>query len=207
MIYRCDRISRQSFPAADAPIGQKTGQHEQDHGRFVPQRIVPGFSHRRVSRGKLSDKFLQILHSDDFAAGTAGESFQKSAIGFQRSEFLGGRIMVPYSEDWMDRVDTVKRLQGWTDTSVTDFHYLADYGEKMLLSIRYGNWSKINDPAHAANWARYWRPETQSYIHSYRAVTGVDLTQEPSESHRPAERYIQPSVHLRRRLELQHAMR
>jgi hypothetical protein len=118
-------------------------------------------------------------------------------------EFLGGRIMVPYSEVWMDRVDTVKRLQGWTDTNVTEFHYLATYGEEILLSIRYGNWSDINDPTHAANWARYWRPEIQSYIHSYRAVTGVDLTQEPSESHRPGERYIPPSVHLRRRLELQ----
>ena len=122
-------------------------------------------------------------------------------------EFLGGRIMVPYSEIWMDRVDTVKRVQGWTDTTITDFHDLAVFGEQILLSIRYGHWSDIHDPAHAANWARYWRPEIQSYIHSYRAVTGVDLTQDATESRQTAERYAQPSVHLRRRLDLQVAKR
>jgi hypothetical protein len=122
-------------------------------------------------------------------------------------EFLGGRIMVPYSEIWMDRVDTVKRVQGWTDTTITDFHDLAIFGEQILLSIRYGHWSDIHDPAHAANWARYWRPEIQSYIHSYRAVTGVDLTQDATESRQTAERYAQPSVHLRRRLDLQVAKR
>jgi hypothetical protein len=115
--------------------------------------------------------------------------------------------MVPYPEVWMDRVDTVKRLQGWTDTNVTEFHYLAEYGEQILLSIRYGNWTDINDPTHAANWARYWRSEILSYIHSYRAVTGVDLTLDAIESHRPGERYLPPSVHLRRRLELQLARR
>jgi hypothetical protein len=117
-------------------------------------------------------------------------------------EFLGGRIMVPYSEVWMDRVDTVKRLQGWTDATITDFHDLAVFGEQLLLSIRWGHWSDIHDPTHAANWARYWRPEIQSYIHSYRAVTGVDLTAEaigPQVTNRDA----QPSVHLRRRLDAQ----
>ena len=29
-------------------------------------------------------------------------------------EFLGGRVMVPYEEAWMDRVDTMKQIQGWT---------------------------------------------------------------------------------------------
>ena len=119
-------------------------------------------------------------------------------------EFLGGRIMVPYSEVWMDRVDTVKRLQGWTDTSVTDFHDLAVFGEQLLLSIRWGHWSDVHDPAHAANWARYWRPEIQSYIHSYRSVTGVDLTAE-AVGVQVTNRDVQPSVHLRRRLEIQHA--
>jgi hypothetical protein len=47
-----------------------------------------------------------------------------------------------------------------------------------LLSVRYGDWIGVNDPAQAANWARYWRPEVQSYIHAYRAATGVDLTTE-----------------------------
>jgi hypothetical protein len=91
-------------------------------------------------------------------------------------DFLGGRVMVPYEEDWMDRVDTMKQLQGWTDASVTHSRDLGVFGEQLLLGIRYGNWSVINDPQHAANWARYWRPEIQRYTHAYRAATGVDLT-------------------------------
>ncbi len=91
-------------------------------------------------------------------------------------EFLGGRIMVPYEEPWMDRVDTVKQMQGWGDTSITHFRDMAAYGEQILLSVRYGNWSVVNDPQQAANWARYWRPEIQRYTHAYRSATGVDLT-------------------------------
>jgi hypothetical protein len=92
-------------------------------------------------------------------------------------EFLGGRVMVPYEEEWEDRVDTMKTLQGWTDVSITHFRDLGVFGEQILLSIRYGNWSVINDPQQAANWARYWRPEIQRYAHAYRAATGADLTQ------------------------------
>ncbi len=94
-------------------------------------------------------------------------------------EFLGGKIMVPYPEDWMDRVDSVKHMKGWTDVSVIYFRDLAVYGEQIVLSIRYGAWSVTNSPTQAANWARYWRPEIQAYIHAYRAATGVDLTMEP----------------------------
>ncbi len=32
-------------------------------------------------------------------------------------EFIPTRIMVAYPEPWMDRVDAMKKLQGWTDTS------------------------------------------------------------------------------------------
>jgi hypothetical protein len=56
-------------------------------------------------------------------------------------QFLGGRVMVPYPEPWMDRVDAMKTLQGWTDTSVIHFNDLAVYGEQLVLSIRYGDWS------------------------------------------------------------------
>jgi hypothetical protein len=115
-------------------------------------------------------------------------------------EFLGSKIMVPYAEPWMDRVDTVKSLFNWTDTSVTYFHDLAVHGEQIILAIRYGNWSQINNAVSATNWARFWRPEIQRYIHAYRAVTGVDLTLEMVDSGRADERYIQPSIHLRNRL-------
>lgn len=94
----------------------------------------------------------------------------------EMQDFLRGRFMVPYKEAWMGSVDTMKKLQGWSNTSVTHFSDLGVFGEQLLLSIRYGDWSGIHDQEHAKNWARYWKPEVQSYIHSYRAVTGVNLS-------------------------------
>jgi hypothetical protein len=91
-------------------------------------------------------------------------------------EFLPGRIMVDYPEPWMDHVESMKTLQGWTDTSILHFRDLAIHGEKLLLSVRYGLWTNVIEPDQAANWARYWRPEVQGYIHAYRTVTGMDLT-------------------------------
>jgi len=91
-------------------------------------------------------------------------------------EFLPTRIMVAYPEPWMDRVDAMKKIQGWTDTSVLNFRNLGTFGEQVLLSIRYGSWNDVNDPVQATNWARFWRPEIQGYIHAYRSVTGIDLT-------------------------------
>ncbi|MBI2906445.1 MAG: hypothetical protein HYX92_02185 [Chloroflexi bacterium] len=91
-------------------------------------------------------------------------------------EVLPRRTMVAYPEAWMDSVDVMKRLQGWTDTSVLHFRHLGVYGEQILLSIRYGNWSNISEPHRAAIWARLFRSEIQGYIHAYQTVTGVDLT-------------------------------
>jgi hypothetical protein len=122
---------------------------------------------------------------------------------FEMREFLGGRIMVPYPENWMDRVDTMKQLQAWTDVTVIYFRDLGVYGEQILLSIRFGAWTLTNDPSRAANWARYWRPEIQAYIHRYRAVTGVDLSTEVTDVQQAAARYTQPSVHLLNRLAMQ----
>jgi hypothetical protein len=91
-------------------------------------------------------------------------------------DFLQSRAMVPYKEAWMPQADTMKTLQGWSDVTVTHFRDLAVYGEQILLSVRYGDWIGINDEDSAKNWARYWRPELQGYLHAYRAATGVDLT-------------------------------
>ncbi len=90
-------------------------------------------------------------------------------------EFLPRRIMVDYPEPWMDSVETMKTLQGWTDTSILHFRDMAIYGENILLSVRYGAWTDQIHPENAANWARYWRPEIQGYTYAYRAATGVDL--------------------------------
>lgn len=115
-------------------------------------------------------------------------------------EFLRGRYMVPYEERWMGAVDTMKTLQGWTDTSVTHFVRLANFGEQILLSIRFGDWIEVIDSQQARNWARYWRPEIQGYIHAYRAATGVDLTASAVSVQDQALRYTQPSTLLRQRL-------
>jgi hypothetical protein len=115
-------------------------------------------------------------------------------------EFLRGRAMVPYQERWMGQVDTMKRLQGWTDTSITHFRNLAVFGEQIILSVRYGDWSVVNNQDQAKIWARYWRPEIQSYIHAYLAATGVDLGEEIKDTRSAAPRYVQPSALLRERL-------
>ena len=114
-------------------------------------------------------------------------------------EFLQSRPMVPYKEPWMSQVDTMKSLQGWSDVTVTHFRDLGAYGEQILLSIRYGDWIDVNDEDSAKNWARYWRPEIQSYTHAYRTVTGVDLTNSDTVD------YAMPSLHLKKRLALQRA--
>jgi len=121
----------------------------------------------------------------------------------EMKEFLRGRAMVPYREPWMAQVDTMKRLQGWTDITVTHFRDLAVFGEQILLSIRYGDWIDVNDQDQARNWARYWKPEIQGYIHAYLAATGVDLMTDIIDTGQAADRYIQPAVHLHRRLEAQ----
>ena len=112
-------------------------------------------------------------------------------------EFLSGRPMVPYEEEWMDRVDTMRNLQGWGDTSVSQFRDLGVFGEQILLSIRYGNWMTSSVTPQAANWARTWREEIQIYIHAYRTVTGVDLSEATVGVHAAQDRFRQPSEFLR----------
>lgn len=112
-------------------------------------------------------------------------------------EFLPTRVMVAYPEPWMDRVDAMKKLQMWSDTSVMHFRNLAIFGEQLLLSIRFGHWSDVYEATQAFNWARFWRPQAQGYIHAYRAATGVDLS---VDSGNPAGEATLPSVLLRQRL-------
>lgn len=92
-------------------------------------------------------------------------------------EFIGGRTMVPQKERWMDRVDGMKRLQGWSGTATTHFVDLAQTGERLLLSIRFASWSQIDKSEVALSWAVFWRDDIQRYGHAYRAVTGVDMTE------------------------------
>ena len=115
-------------------------------------------------------------------------------------EFLPTRIMVAYPEPWMDRVDAMKKLQGWTDTSVVHFRNLAIFGEQLLLTIRYGAWSEVYEPTQAFNWARFWRPQIQGYVHAYRAATGIDMSSETGNTSADA---TLPSLLLQKRLAVQ----
>lgn len=118
-------------------------------------------------------------------------------------EYLPTRQAVAYPEPWMERVDAMKSLQGWTDVSVLHFRNLGTFGERILLAIRYGNWNDVEDPNQASNWARFWRQEIQGYTHAYRSVTGVDLTAEVTDSVQATARYLPPAVHLQRRMAAQ----
>lgn len=118
-------------------------------------------------------------------------------------EFLPTRIMVAYEEPWMDRVDAMKKVQGWTETSVYHFRDLGFFGEQILLSLRFGAWSQAFAADQGGNWARFWRTQIQGYMHAYRAVTGVDLTADPTTTENSQLRFLPPSVHLQRRLSQQ----
>jgi hypothetical protein len=116
------------------------------------------------------------------------------------SDFLQSRAMVPYDEPWMGPVDAMRKLMGWPDISIMYFHRLAVYGEQVLLSIRWGNWSALGtNSTQAANWALYWKPEIQGYIEAYRAVTGVELA--PSFRAAVPVDTTQPAVHLSNRMD------
>jgi hypothetical protein len=110
-------------------------------------------------------------------------------------EFLPTRQMVAYPEAWMDRVAVLNQMHGWTQTNVLHFRDLGVFGEQIILSVRYGAWSDVINRDQAANWAIFWRPQIQNYIHAYRAATGVDLTRDDG-----AIDSKQPSYHLVRRL-------
>lgn len=116
-------------------------------------------------------------------------------------EFLQSRVMVPYKEGWMPQVDTMKTMQGWSDVTVSHFHDLGTFGEQLLLAVRLGDWIGVNNEDSAKNFARYWRPEIQGYLHSYRAVTGIDLTNPDTIDS------IMPGFHLQKRLALQQRTR
>ena len=122
-------------------------------------------------------------------------------------EFLPSRMMVPYPEPWMERVDSMlKKLQGAGPTSrCATSATSASSASRSAAVARFGSRSDVNRRRNtAANWARFWRQEIQWYIHAYRSVTGVDLTIEVTDPVQASARYLPPAVHLRNRLAVQH---
>lgn len=117
-------------------------------------------------------------------------------------DFLQSRPMVPYREQWMPQVDAMKTLQGWTDVTVTHFRDLGVYGEQILLSVRYGDWTNVDNEDSAKNWARFHKEILYAYWNAHRAVTGIDLTNPDTVD------ATLPAILLQRRLAVQqHRMR
>lgn len=92
----------------------------------------------------------------------------------------------------------MRKIQGWGSSSITYFYELAVFGEQILISCRYGNWNDVGISSDSAkNWALAFRDSIQRYIHSYRVVTGIDLSAEQIQS---AERLsIQPAYLIQER--------
>jgi len=91
-------------------------------------------------------------------------------------EYLKERPMVPYKYEWMRRVDAMKTLQKWNpDNSIRLFSDLAEYGEIILLGVRFIDWSNISNQDFAKAWALYFKNEIETYIQKYYSVTNVDL--------------------------------
>lgn len=114
-------------------------------------------------------------------------------------EFLRGRVMVPYPEPWMDCVDTMKTLQGWSDVPVMYFNELGVTAEQLLLSVRFADWSTQTPGGtdSAANWAREFRSVIQRYVYAYRMATGVDLAVDRVEVQSAGLRSGQPAIRMR----------
>jgi hypothetical protein len=113
-------------------------------------------------------------------------------------DFLQSRAMVPYKEPWMPQVDAMKTMQGWSDVTVTHFRDLAVYGEQLLLSVRYGDWTNVDNEDSAKNWARFHKEAVYAYTNANRVATGVDITNADTVD------ATVPAVLLQRRLAQQH---
>ncbi|HAD12475.1 MAG TPA: hypothetical protein DCF33_08555 [Saprospirales bacterium] len=120
--------------------------------------------------------------------------------------FLGGRPMMPV-EPHIGALDTVKTIQGWDPMGTMHYYDLANTGEQILLSIRFGDWNmSMYDANDAGNWAIAFRTLISTYINAYRNVTMIDLSADAGRS-TLEERAFQPSHLIERRIQLTNPQR
>lgn len=101
----------------------------------------------------------------------------------------------------MGPLDAMRQAMGWDPVSVSVYHKLAEKSETLLTTIRNYDWVHEDVIDAARSWAQSFRSEIQSYAHSYRTVTGVDLTESPLDS----DHSTQPSLLIRQRMEKIHS--
>jgi hypothetical protein len=84
---------------------------------------------------------------------------------------LRGHILVSYPEAWMSPLDRLRQLTATIDSLSIFYCQLASAGEALLLSIRFGDWTRANADA-AINWATFWHDEIARYLVAYEEVSG-----------------------------------
>jgi hypothetical protein len=104
-----------------------------------------------------------------FAARTETLMTQLMLAQPEIADFLRVRKMVPYDEAWMGQVDAVKDLQGWGPPSISSYRDLAVYGERVLLSIRLGDWT-VGTEDNARNWLRHHRSAIKRFNFARNAI-------------------------------------
>ena len=80
------------------------------------------------------------------------------------------RRHVVLPEPWMPAVDALATLERWPQVSAGIYGRLADAGERILLSVRFGGWAQAADGERAVGWARFWRAELHDYALSGAVV-------------------------------------
>ena len=84
---------------------------------------------------------------------------------------LRGHILVAYPDVWMSPLDRLRQLTRTLDSLSLFYDDLAVTSERLLLSIRFGNWMQASS-TDAANWATFWQDEMARYLIAYQEVTG-----------------------------------
>jgi hypothetical protein len=114
-------------------------------------------------------------------------------------DYLGGRPSVVYPEGWMGHMDSLRQLYNWSDGSIRHYRDLAVFGERLLLSVRWADWTSETQSSAATSWLTFWRAEIQSYVHAYQQVTGVDLNTDQVRTVSPQLFTAQPTELILRR--------
>ena len=166
--------------------------HEYEHQYGVN---LDGKAIRNVGPADVRSKFIEAFHNllyvctvfyeeDDDTTVVADGLPVLNAIKQAHLSLTEGSPNQPgdLPDFWLDRVDAIEKVQGWTESSVSRFRDLGFFGEQLLLSFRFSAWSQGLAADQGGNWARFWRTQVQGYIDGYRAVTGADLTAAPTSS-------------------------